>query len=177
MKTTTDTKIVNNIMNEYLNVSRHVHYSKKENKLGLLGELTVKHLFNSKSNSIVESSDNLFDEKSDLTIINNNIKESIEVKTQPRWKMRNAFTVYKTTTNNNLNKCLEVDNLVFVEPGLNNEVRIFVCTDRTYRTDNTGYIERYLFDVNKMKLIYTVIDEKLCNAMINLSNTEYRWLS
>lgn len=100
----------------------------------------------------------------------------VEVKTQPRWKNANCFTIDETVTNNNINKCLNVDRLIFVEPGLNDNIRIYECIDRTYAIKKPRGKETYCFSVDNMKLITTIVDKDLCNKMISLSNTDKAWL-
>jgi hypothetical protein len=103
---------------------------------------------------------------------------SVEVKTQVRWVKENSFTVSKTKTNNNIKKCVEVDRLIFVEPGRSDNIRFYECVDRSYSTilEEFTNSERYLFDIKKMKLIKTVKNKKVCNAMIKLSKTNKLWL-
>lgn len=148
------------ILNEYLLLSQNKHYNSTESKLGLLGEIIVKQIFNA------EMSEDLYDSTKDMTT--NGI--SIEVKTQARWKKYNCFTIWKKQ---NIRKCLTVDKLIFVEPGLNNEIRVFECTDRNYLEDE----KRYLFPIKNMNLIETIIDEKINLIMINLTKTEYKYLT
>lgn len=148
------------ILNEYLLLSKNTHYNSTESKLGLLGEIIVKHIFNA------EMSEDLYDSSKDMTAEGLNI----EVKTQARWKKLNCFTIWK---NQNIRKCLTVDKLIFVEPGLNFEIRVFECLDRTTLEDD----KRFLFPVKNMLLIRTIIDETLNNIMINLAKTEYRYLT
>jgi len=75
-------------------------------KTGDLGEKLVARYFR-QNNSIVEESLDLFDRSKDMSIDG----ESCEVKTQQPWHKEQAFTVKP----NQLQKCLEVDRLIFVE--------------------------------------------------------------
>jgi len=100
----------------------------------------------------------------------------VEVKTQVRWKIPNCFTIDETVTNNNINKCLNVDRLIFVEPGLNNEIRIFEAVDRKYSIKKPRGKKTYCFGIDDMKLIATVTNKGLCEEMISLSKTDRSWL-
>jgi hypothetical protein len=82
----------------------------------------------------------------------------------------NCFTVWK---NQNIRKCLNVDKLIFVEPGLNFEIRVFECLDRTTLEDD----KRFLFPVKNMNLIRTITDETLNTIMIKLSKTDNKYLT
>jgi hypothetical protein len=82
----------------------------------------------------------------------------------------NCFTVWK---NQNIRKCLNVDKLIFVEPGSNFEIRVFECLDRTTLEDD----KRFLFPVKNMNLIRTITDETLNTIMIKLSKTDNKYLT
>jgi hypothetical protein len=136
-------------------------------KLGKIGEEIVSHFLNG------TLSENKYDDKKDMIVDG----KFVEVKTQPRWKKENSFTVDESKTQNNFFKCLTVDRLIFVEPGKNDEIRIFECTDRSYRIMHPRKIETYLFDVSKMKLLISFKNHQICEQMISLSNTPRCWLS
>ena len=75
-------------------------------KTGDLGERLVARYYRSLGKSVEESLD-LFDRKKDMTIDT----LSCEVKTQQPWHKQSAFTVKP----NQIEKCLDVDLLIFVE--------------------------------------------------------------
>jgi predicted nucleotide-binding protein (sugar kinase/HSP70/actin superfamily) len=67
---------VQEILNEFLELHKNTHYNSTESKLGLLGEIIVKHIFNA------EMSEDLYDSSKDMSVAG----IDIEVKTQVRWK-------------------------------------------------------------------------------------------
>lgn len=145
---------------------RNMYETRKE-KLGRLGEELVARILGG------TLSENKYDDVKDMTLPDGT---QVEVKTQARWVKQRAFTMDQTTTGRNLQKCLEVDRLIFVEPGARNQIRIFECIDRTYRVQRPRGKETYLFDINNMKLITTVIDADLCEEMISVLGTPRDWL-
>lgn len=76
-------------------------------KTGELGERIVSRYFRNLGLHVEESFD-LFDRKKDMIIDGNH---TCEVKTQQAWHIENAFTIKK----NQLQKCMDVDKLIFVE--------------------------------------------------------------
>jgi hypothetical protein len=77
-----------------------------KSKTGDLGERLVARYYRSLGKSVEESLD-LFDRKKDMTVDT----LSCEVKTQQPWHKESAFTV----KSNQIEKCLDVDLLIFVE--------------------------------------------------------------
>jgi hypothetical protein len=74
-------------------------------RLGQVGEIIVMNHF-SKKGSVVEASINPYDRQKDMIIDD----KKIEVKTQVPFVNKNAFTIRE----NQLKKCLEVDELFFI---------------------------------------------------------------
>jgi predicted transcriptional regulator len=136
-------------------------------QLGDIGEIIVAEYLNG------TISDDPFDQNKDITLKDGT---KVEVKTQSRWAQKNSFAVYKTMTNINIRKCVNVDRLIFVEIGREFKIRLYECTDRTYKTEYPNDSEAYLFDVNKMILLDEYEDIKKWCIMYTLSATDYRWL-
>jgi len=144
-----------------------INMSNKE-ELGLLGEKLVSKILGG------TLSEDKYDMEKDLVLRDGT---NVEVKTQPRWKMANCFTIDETHTENNIHKCLNVDRLFFVEPGLNDAIRVFECTDRSYSIRSPRGKRTYCFDIDNMTLVKTIHNKEICDRMISLSKTPLRWLS
>lgn len=96
-------------------------------ELGELGEEIVVCLFSLTSKIEYAGSD--FDDEKDLIIDN----KQVEIKTQTRLRARNLFTTaYKRT---NINKCMNVDVLLFVEFDETDYISIWTPRDREHYTD------------------------------------------
>lgn len=136
-------------------------------KLGRLGEELVAEVLGGTLSA------DYYDDVKDMTLADGT---QVEVKTQVRWKRENAFTIDDTITGRNLEKCLEVDMLIFVEPGKNNIIRLYECTDRSYTVKRPRGIKTFLFPINRMKLIHETKNPLLCEEMIEAANTNRGWL-
>jgi hypothetical protein len=145
-----------------------VIHKTREERIGKIGEHIVANLLN------CEISNDKYDMERDMTTLDGT---QIEVKTQPRWKTANAFTVYETPTNNNIKKCLSVDCLIFVEPSKDRSFRIFECTDRTFTTRYPRGKTAYLFPVENMELLCEIYNDDLWEEIIHLTKTELYYLS
>lgn len=140
-------------------------------KLGKLGETLVAKLLNAKLSAYK------FDSEKDMTTIHGaNIETKIEVKTQNRHP-NGSFTVNAMHVTN-LNKCLSVDRLIFVEYDQTNTIKVFECTDRKYRIVNTKPTRRepegrimVCWPINKMTLLTEIEDAALAKEMRDLSNS------
>jgi len=97
----------------------------------------------------------------------------VEVKTQVRFRKENAFTV-DSSASNQLNKCMTVDRLIFVEFDRSDTIRIFEAPrkeHRTYQTTTTSYGKSMaLFPINEMSIIATVRDSVLARKMQSLTS-------
>ena len=137
-------------------------YRTKKDQLGYIGEYLVRELFGG------NLSENKFDMKKDI-ILNNG--EFAEVKTQNRDKYRNMFTV-NTMHSNQVEKCVAVKNLYFVEYDKSNCVKIWECVDRQYTIfeTNDGRLMAG-WPINKMNLIHQIDDKELADQMKSLSQS------
>ena len=130
--------------------------------LGFIGEcLVAKYL------GAIPSTDQ-FDSEKDLTLPDGS---TIEVKTQNRFRKLNAFTV-KADKSTNLNKCLSVDKLLFVEFDWGDTIQIWDCVDRNYYTTKTSQGEMACWPIEKMNLLHVHTSSKLAYEMRKLSNAK-----
>jgi hypothetical protein len=141
-----------------------------EELLGKIGELIVnKYLGGILSND-------KYDAKKDITLQDGTL---VEVKTQPRYVKRNCFTIEDTKAGNQLQKCINVHRLFFVEPGKNHKIRIYECIDRTYFVDYVhrgNYLQKvFCFDVNKMILHKEYVHVEQCTKITELTKTDPKW--
>lgn len=131
--------------------------------LGKIGELIIlKHLGG-------ELSDDSYDYDKDLILPDGS---TAEVKTQTRFKKVDAFTadVNRAT---NINKCLTVDKLFFIEFDYTDVIRLWDCVDRTYFLTKTKYgLEMACWPVQKMHLIHSFTNPILAYEMRKLSNSD-----
>lgn len=134
-----------------------------EEELGDVGEDVVATIL-----TATKATDK-YDSDKDLTLFDGT---EVEVKTQVRWVSENSFSVPSTHTGNQLRKCLNVERLLFVEPGRNGFVRVYDCIDRSYRIKELEGRVSYLFDISKMNLIFNQKSDKICKKMVNLTKTD-----
>lgn len=139
--------------------------SNKE-KLGKLGEDLVAKLLNA------NLSENKFDMIKDMTLDGTNI----EVKTQNRHP-NGSFTVNAMHVIN-LNKCLKVDRLIFVEYDETEYIKIYECIDRKYFIVNTNPTKfepegriMVCWPIKKMTKLAEIHDPLLSKEMRSLSNS------
>jgi hypothetical protein len=143
----------------------------KNKRLGDIGENLVAKILNG------VLSENEYDMVKDGVLPNG---EDFEVKTQnrhPNWKM--PYFSIDDIDNNNKSKCLNVENLYFVEYDSTNDIKIWHCTDPrdyiTYETYATAYspsLKKIGWDINKMILIHTEHDPILAEEMRSLSQAK-----
>jgi hypothetical protein len=92
-----------------------------------------------------------YDMVKDLTDANG---RDVEVKTQNRYWAENSFSVHKNS-NNQIQKCIDVDRLIFVEYGSNSNINLWECTDRSHRPSPNG-ANCILFPIENMTLLATL---------------------
>ena len=131
--------------------------------LGYIGECVVAKYFGA------TMSKDRYDDEKDMILPDGTFAE---VKTQNRFKRVNAFTV-DADKSSNLNKCLTVDKLFFVEFDWSDKIRIWDCVDRTYFITKTMYgLDRVCWPIQKMLLIHTYDNLKLAYEMRKLSKSK-----
>jgi hypothetical protein len=94
--------------------------------------------------------------------------KTFEVKTQVRYNNENCFTIKKTQ----LNKCENVDFLIFVEFDKTDYIKIWHCKDTKQHeryTTSHGYM--YGYDCEKMLLISEAFWPKVASSMRELSDS------
>lgn len=137
----------------------------KKHKLGKIGEKLVADLFNLK-----ESVDP-FDVECDLR---DDQGKTYEVKTQVRHPFKGCFTV-NTAHMTNLQKCLNVDHLIFVEYNTDDVIRIWECTNREiddiFKTRDGRTMAGW--KINKMKLLKELEDSNLAFQMKSFSSSTF----
>jgi len=96
--------------------------------------------------------------------------KTVEIKTQARYSYKNMFTVRAKSTN--LNKCMNVDRLIFVEFDQTDTIGVFECIDRSkfvQYTTSKG-IEMVGWSISdNMKQLHSIKDKKLAEWMRFLS--------
>jgi hypothetical protein len=137
-------------------------YRTKKDQLGYIGEHLVKELFGG------NLSENKFDMKKDIVLDSG---EFAEVKTQNRDKYRNMFTV-NTMHTNQVEKCVSVQRLFFVEYDASGVVKIWECVDRQYTIYETrdGRLMAG-WPISKMNLVKQIDDKELADQMKSLSQS------
>lgn len=150
-------------MDEVQNKPVELILSNKE-KLGKLGEDLVANLLGA------ELSEDKYDMFKDMTADG----KLIEVKTQSRHP-NGCFTV-NMKHRNNLQKCVEVDRLIFVEYDATSDIKVFECTDREYGITNTRPTpfepngrRMACWPISRMTLLATIDDSNLAATMRGLS--------
>ena len=137
-------------------LSKHIN---NQSRIGDLGESLVATVLNCKMN------DNAYDSTSDM--VQNITGDTIEVKTQNRFHQLNSFTI----PINHLNKCQQVDRLIFVEYGTSGRCRMYECHDRTRFT--TYKHKMIAFPIENMSLIWD-FEHPAAEEMCELTETKYR---
>lgn len=133
--------------------------------IGDIGETIAADTFGA-----IRSTDR-FDSKKDMVIDFTN--ETLEIKTQVRYVMKNVFAIdLKNRTN--FDKCMTVDRLVFVEiPQSGTIIRMWECIDRkageTYSTSNGK--RKWGWYINKMRLIRQIDNAELVTTLKTLSSS------
>jgi hypothetical protein len=140
-------------------------HTNKKSKLGDLGERIAAQALNATRN------DNWWDPNGDMTL--NESGDESEVKTQRRDIYRNMFTV-NTMHANQVEKCVKVARLFFVEYDETDVVKIWECTDRKYSIFETrdGRLMAG-WPVNKMNLVREIDDVSLAKEMRSLSQSRH----
>jgi hypothetical protein len=138
-----------------------------QEKLGKLGEQLVANM------EEATLSEYKYDSEKDMIQSDGT---TIEVKTQNRHP-NGCFTVNAMHVTN-LNKCLKVDRLIFVEYDSSEYIKVYECTDRKYKLVNTRPTKRepegrimVCWPIDKMKLLKTISNSELATEMRNLSNS------
>lgn len=141
--------------------------------LGDAGETLVSN-FLQENGWLVKSSVNQYDSKQDMIATRDDVTVTIEVKTQQPYHMLNAFTVKP----NQLQKCLSVDSLIFVETPSqqnNNTVRMWNAVSREYyKTKTQDGRTMACFDIDDMELMETYTDDYTVNSIRRHSNSKWR---
>ena len=134
-------------------------------KLGALGEDLFCLL-----EQCVKSSDP-FDSVKDMVDSNG---KNVEVKTQARYSSKNLFTI-RADKATNLNKCMTVDRLIFIEFDQSDTIGVFECVDRSkfvqYTTLNGTRMLGWPIDT--MLQLHSIKDKKLAEWMRALSTSKY----
>ena len=134
-------------------------------KLGELGEALFCLL------EKCERSDDPFDSVKDA--IDQNGK-NVEIKTQARYASKNLFTI-RSDKATNLNKCMTVDRLIFIEFDQTDTIGVFECVKRQdytkYTTSNGTPMLGWPID--KMLKLHTIKDKRLVEWMRSLSTSKY----
>ena len=134
-------------------------------KLGALGEdlfCLLEHC--------VKSSDP-FDSVKDMVDSNG---KNVEVKTQARYSSKNLFTI-RADKATNLNKCMTVDRLIFIEFDQSDTIGVFECVNRAkfvqYTTLNGTPMLGW--PIHSMLQLHSIKDKKLAEWMRALSTSKY----
>jgi hypothetical protein len=144
-------------------------YDSNQIKLGKLGEKLVAYILNG------QLSDDEFDKKKDMTIL----QDSVEVKTQVRYKQYGVFSIKLPNELglglNNLIKCLTVDRLIFVEYDETDFIKIYEMSmkNRKHHIIYTTASNKSMigFRIDKMDLIDTIECSSLAEKMRKLSTS------
>ena len=130
-------------------------------KLGELGEALFCLLEKCKR------SNDPFDSEKDAVDANG---KTVEIKTQARYAYKNMFTIRAKMTN--INKCLNVDRLIFIEFDNSDTIGVFECIDRSkfvkYTTSNGTQMLGWPINDNMARL-HSIKDKKLAELMRFLS--------
>ena len=134
-------------------------------KLGALGEDLFCLLEN-----CTQSTDP-FDSVKDAVDANG---KNVEIKTQARYASKNLFTI-RADKATNLNKCMTVDRLIFIEFDQTDTIGVFECVDREdYKKYTTANGTQMLgWPIDKMTQLHSIKDKKLAEWMRSLSTSKY----
>jgi hypothetical protein len=137
----------------------------KKHKLGSLGESLVAKVFN------LTKSIDPFDVDYDLKDENGS---TYEVKTQVRHPFKGCFTI-NTAYMTNMQKCINVDHLIFVEYNNDDVIRIWECTNREFDEVFTTRDGRNMagWKINKMKLLKEIEDPAIASEMKSYSSSSF----
>lgn len=137
----------------------------KKYKLGMIGEDLVANLFN------LKKSVDPFDVECDLRDENGS---TYEVKTQVRHPFKGCFTI-NTAHMTNLQKCVNVDHLIFVEYNVDDVIRVWECTNREFDDIFKTRDGRTMagWKINKMKLLKEIEDPQLASQMKSYSSSSF----
>jgi len=130
--------------------------------IGQIGEMIFAELYDAKL------SDNEFDEKKDMMV--NGL--SVEIKTQNRHP-RGFFTAHLNKATN-LEKCISVDKLIFIEYDHSDKIKIYECVDREYEIlpkAKDGSI-KVGWPIYKMNLLETIIQPDISEKLRSLSKSK-----
>ena len=142
------------------------------NMLGKAGETLVSNFLQNEG-WLVKTSVNQYDSKQDMIATRGDVTVTVEVKTQQPWHYQNAFTIKP----NQLQKCLDVDALIFVETPSRESgytVRMWNAVKRNYFTAKTQMGRSMAcFDIDDMELMETYDDFDTVNSIRRHTNSEW----
>lgn len=132
--------------------------------LGTIGEIYYQALFGG------FLSNDKFDSEKDLVQADN---KTVEIKVQSRFRGLNAFTLNKKHKTN-LNKCLIVDRLIFIEYSLSDTIIVYECTDRrsVFGTTTDDGRSMACWPIDQMQVLKKVKHPKLAEIMRNFSTSK-----
>jgi hypothetical protein len=144
----------------------------KLTKIGNFGQNEVANYFSNEGFKVIPAPDP-YDRSKDLTVVSpNGNSYDVEVKTQQLYIKGSGFTI----TPKQLEKCSDVDLLIFVElphHSNDNSARIWVSkkANRTYKTVYIGVNgKQILFPIKTLKLISNVDLDK--NTVLSLNSLD-----
>ena len=137
----------------------------RNERIGQIGEDLVQELLGG------TLSEDKYDMDKDLTLEDGT---EVEVKTQARWVKENAFTI--TANSHNLQKCLDVDRLIFVEYGKNDNILIWEDNIRKHKVMRTPTGQRAVFPRSQMRIIATLDKPQEAAELRSLSGTDIKWM-
>ena len=143
------------------------------NMLGKAGEALVSNLLQEVHGWTVSTSVDQYDNTKDMIATRDGVSQTIEVKTQQRYHMQNAFTVKPSQ----VQKCKNVDQLVIVETPSKengNKVIIWNAPHRNFFTTMTSHGKMYCLDADECEVMGEFDDFNTVNAFRRHSVSEWR---
>ena len=136
-------------------------------KLGKIGESLVAKFYE------IPVNENFYDTEKDLLLENG---ETVEVKTQNRYPVKNLFSIRASVDRKGLNnvlKCMTVDHLVFVEYDKSDIIKLWECTNRkVYQIYTTSDMRTMIgFPISNMQLLHSYNDPHVAAQMRALSQS------
>lgn len=141
--------------------------------LGKAGESLVSNLLQEVHGWTVSTSVDQYDNIKDMVAVRDGVSQTIEVKTQQPYHMQNAFTVKA----NQVEKCKNVDQLVFVEtPSQQNGYKVIIWNspNRDFFTTMTSHGKMYCLDKDEMEVMGEFDDFNTVNAFRRHSTSKWR---
>ena len=132
--------------------------------LGTIGEIYYQALFGG------FLSYDKYDSKKDLVQADG---RNVELKVQSRFRGHNAFTV-NSAHQINLQKCLTVDRLIFIEYSLSDTIIIHECINRrsAFTTTTSDGRRMSCWPIDQMEILKKVKHPKLAEIMRNFSTSK-----